>query len=66
MQYRIQFIDASASVVREWSANARSFAGAIALVVDIDWPPHAATIRVLDPNGREVHSEIKGDRPREL
>jgi hypothetical protein len=31
----------------------------IALVADMDWPPHAVTLRVLDPDGREVHSAIK-------
>jgi hypothetical protein len=61
MQYRIQFLDGSARVPREWSADARSVAGAVALIVDIDWPPRAVTMRVLDANGREVHSEIKGD-----
>lgn len=25
-----------------------------------DWPPHAVAIGVLDTDGREVHSEIKG------
>jgi len=44
--------------------DARNAVGAIALVSDIDWPPRAVTIRVLDTEGREVHSEVKGDRPR--
>jgi hypothetical protein len=61
MQYRIQFVDGSANVLREWSANARSVAGVLSLVTDIDWPPRAVAMRVLDANGREVHSAIKGD-----
>jgi hypothetical protein len=61
MQYRIQFLDGSANVLREWSAYARSIAGAVSLVVDADWPPRAVTMRVLDANGREVYSAIKGD-----
>jgi len=61
LQYRIQFLNHSANVIREWSANARSVAGAIELIVDADWPPRAVTMRVLDPYGREVHSERKGD-----
>ena len=61
MQYRIQFLDGSATVLRELTADARNSAGAIALVTDIDWPPHAVTIRVLDLDGREVHSAIKAD-----
>jgi len=37
MQYRIQFLDGSANVLREWSAYARSVASAVSLVADIDW-----------------------------
>jgi hypothetical protein len=59
MQYRIQFLDGAANVLREWSAYARSVAGAVSLVTEIDWPPHAVTMRVLDANGREVHSTTK-------
>ncbi len=65
MQYRIQFLDRSANVIREWSASAQSVAGAVALVVDADWPPGAVTMRVLDAYGREVHSAIKGDVTRD-
>jgi hypothetical protein len=28
-------------------------------VTEIDWPPHAVTMRVLDANGHEVHSTTK-------
>jgi hypothetical protein len=41
--------------------DARSGARAISLVVDIDWPPRAATMRLRDVDGREVHSKVKGD-----
>ena len=66
MQYRIQFLDGHANVIRELTADARNAVGAIALVTDIDWPPRAVSIRVLDADGREVHSAIKGDHPRPL
>ena len=66
MQYRIQFLDGRANVIRELTADARNAVGAVALVVDIDWPSRAVTMRLLDPDGREVHSQIKGDRPRGL
>ena len=59
MQYRIQFLDGSANVLREWSANARSVADAVSLVIEIDWPPHAVTMRVLDANGREVANQSR-------
>jgi hypothetical protein len=66
MQYRIQFLDAAANVTREMTADAHNAVGAIALVADPDWPPHAVTLRVLDSLGREVHREIRGGRLREL
>jgi hypothetical protein len=58
MQYRIQFLDAAANVSR--AADAHNAVGAIALVLGADWPPHAVTMRVLDADGRELHSEAKG------
>jgi len=48
-------------MISELIADARSARGAIALVADLDWPPHAVTVRVLDADGHEVQSEIKGD-----
>ena len=44
MQFRVQFLDGSARVVRELYADARNATRAIKLVRDIDWPPRAATI----------------------
>ena len=44
MQFRIQFLDGKANVILDLVADARNAAGAIALVVDIDWPPHAVSI----------------------
>lgn len=66
MQYRVQFLDRRANVIRELTADARSAAHALSLVVDVDWPPHAVTMRVLDRDGREVHYAIKGDQSRVL
>jgi hypothetical protein len=60
MQYRVQFLDGSADLIRELFTDARNAASAISLVVDWDWPPRAVTMRVLDTDGREVHSAIKG------
>ena len=61
MQYRIQFLDAASAVISDLIADARSVHGAVALVADLDWPPHAVAMRVLDVDGREVLSGIKGD-----
>jgi hypothetical protein len=41
------------------SAYARSVAGVVSPVVNTDWPPRAVTMRVLDANGKEVHSTTK-------
>ena len=51
-----------ASVIRELSADARSAINALLLVGNLDWPPRAVTTRVLDAEGREVYSEVQGDR----
>ena len=64
MQYRIQYLDGSANIVRELSADARSGMSAFELVADMPWAPRAVTMRVMDAVGREVHSAIRGDAPR--
>jgi hypothetical protein len=64
VQYRIQYLDGSANIIRELSADARSGMSAFELVADMPWAPRAVTMRVLDADGREVHSAIKGDAPR--
>ena len=60
MQYRIQFLDASGNVVREWSGTAQSVTRMVTIILDADWPPQAASMRVLDAYGREVHSASRG------
>jgi hypothetical protein len=65
VQYRIQFLDRSGDVIREWSANAQSVARAVSLIVEADWPPRAITMCVLDAYGREVHSARKPDVARD-
>jgi len=64
VQYRIQYLDGSANIVRELSADARSGMSVFGLVADMPWVPRAVTMRVLDAVGREVHSAIRGDAPR--
>ena len=61
VQYRIQYLDDSANIIRELSADARSGTSAFELVADMPRAPHAVTIRVLDADGREVHSERRLD-----
>ena len=59
VQYRIQYLDGLANIIRELSADARSDMSALELVADMPWVPRAVTMRVLDADGREVHSAIK-------
>jgi hypothetical protein len=61
VQYRIQYLDCSANIIRELSADARGGMSALELVADMPWAPSAVTMRVLDADGREVHSAIKGE-----
>ena len=53
VQYQIQYLDSSANIIRELSADARSGMSAFELVADLPWAPRAVTMRVLDANGHE-------------
>ena len=55
MNFRVQFLDASAAVVRETLVKARRVGLAIALYDGMEWPPEVVRMVILDANGREVH-----------
>jgi len=57
MNFRVQFLDASAAVVRETLVKARRVGLAIALYDGMEWPPDVVRMVILDAKGREVHSE---------
>ena len=61
MNFRVQFLDASGSVLAEWSADAHSARGAIALTEGLDWPAGAVRMRIVDADGRVVHERAKAD-----
>ena len=61
MQFRIQYLDGSANIIRELSADARSGMSAFELVADLPWAPRAVTMRVLDTDGRERHVHVERD-----
>ena len=61
MQFRVQFLDSSARVIRELVADARNAADAIARAVHLDWPARPEIMRVPDLNGFAVHSTVKRD-----
>ena len=59
VQFRVQFLDVSAAVIKEMHIDAHSVAGAIELVAGLDWPTGAVRIVILDEVGSAVHSEWK-------
>ena len=62
MNFRVQFLDASAAVIAEWQADANDAVAAIEIVHGLDWPAAAERIQILDDQGRLVHWQSKNDR----
>ena len=62
MQYCVQFLDASKSVLSEAHAESWSATNVFALTPN-DWPPHAVILRVLDPDGYGVLTLSKAKTP---
>ena len=56
VQFRVQFLDASGTIIQEMHADAWNAAAAIALVEGMEWPAGAVRMVILDDGGREVHS----------
>ena len=59
VQFRVQFLDASGTIIREMHAAAWNAAAAIALVEGMEWPAGAVRMVILNEAGGEVHSELK-------
>ena len=59
VQFRIQFLDASGTIIQEMLADAWNGAGAIALVKGMEWPAGAVRMVILNEVGGEVHSGSK-------
>ena len=59
MSFRVQFLDASGTIIQEMHADAWNAAAAIALVEGIEWSARAVHMVVLDEAGGEVHTESK-------
>jgi hypothetical protein len=59
VQFQVQFLDASWTIIREMHADAWNAAAAIALVKGMEWPAGAARMVFLKGAGGEVHSESK-------
>jgi hypothetical protein len=54
--FRVQFLDASGTIIQEMHADAWNAAGAIELVKGIEWPAAAVRMVILDAAGVDVHS----------
>jgi hypothetical protein len=57
VQFRVQFLDASGTIIQEMHAAAWNAAGAIELVKGMEWPAAAGRMVILGGAGGEVHSE---------
>ncbi len=53
MLYYVQLLDASKNVLAEEQAESWSAMNVFELTPK-DWPPHAVTLRVLDPDGYSI------------
>jgi hypothetical protein len=59
VRFRVQFLDASGTIIQEMLADAWNAAGAIALVKGMEWPAGAVRMVILNEVGGEVHSGSK-------
>ena len=59
MSFRVQFLDASETIIQEMHADAWNAAAAIALVKGMEWPGGAVRMAILNEVGGEVHSESR-------
>jgi hypothetical protein len=64
-QFRLQFFGVDASlgpaVLKESEIQAFDASGAIREAVEVNWPPKAVGLRVLDCEGREIFERLKAD-----
>ena len=60
MKYRLEFLDNFANVVREMHSYAWSVSSLVDLLAVIDWPPVSVRVRILESDGREIHSQRRG------
>lgn len=63
MIFRVAFLDASATLIAEWEANASNAASAIELVDGLNWPDGALRMQIIDEEGRVIHWQGKSGDP---
>jgi hypothetical protein len=57
VRFRVQFLDASGTIIQEMHADAWNAAAAIAIVEGIEWPVRAVRMVILNEAGGEVQVE---------
>ena len=64
--YRLQFLgpptERGAPVLAETTVHAANVKGAIRHAVEVEWPPGATALRLVDLDGQEVYERIRADR----
>jgi hypothetical protein len=64
-RFRLQFFGVGAdfcpALMTETELQAYDASGAIHAAVEVDWPPRATSLRVLDLEGREIFEQLKAD-----
>ena len=63
MNFVVQFLDDSATIIAEWDADASDAEGAISVIEGMEWPAGADRMRILDSKGREVHRRLRQEQP---
>lgn len=65
-RFRLQFFtvadDRGPPVVAETEIQAADASAAIRAAAEVDWPPRAIGLRILDNEGREIFERLKADR----
>ena len=60
MNFRVQFLDASAKGVAEWVADAFDLRGLLALIEGLAWPPDALRLMILNEGRRKKADDRAG------
>ncbi len=56
MEFRFQFVDRSAGLLREIPKFGRNAAHARELAAELEWPPRVISLRLIDGDGLEIET----------
>jgi hypothetical protein len=63
MIFRIQFLNAAATIIADWPCRASDAHGAIEAADGLSWPADAVRIQIVDDGGRVIHKRRKEEPP---